>query len=111
MPAYAAAHLRSVQMGEDIVGYLRKVDATLPPFNGRFLTHGKTPEVMDGEWPGHLVLIEFPDLEQARGWYHSPAYQAILPLRTRNSDGSAILVEGVDADYRAVHFLESIGLG
>jgi uncharacterized protein (DUF1330 family) len=111
MPAYAAAHLRSVQMGEEIVEYLRRIDETLPPFEGRFLSHGKTPEVTEGEWPGHLVLIEFPDIERARGWYHSPAYQAILPLRTKNSDGSAILLEGVGPDYRAADFLKALGLG
>jgi uncharacterized protein (DUF1330 family) len=98
-------------MGEEIVEYLRRIDETLAPFEGRFLSHGKTPEVTEGEWPGHLVLIEFPDIERARGWYHSPAYQAILPLRTKNSDGSAILLEGVGPDYRAADFLKALGLG
>ncbi len=97
-------------MGEEVIEYLRRIDATLAPFNGRFISHGKTPEVVEGEWPGHLVLIEFPDMEQARGWYESSAYQAILPLRTRNSEGSAILLEGVGPGYRAVQFLESLGL-
>jgi len=98
-------------MGEEMIDYLRRVDATLPPFQGRFISHGKTPEVVEGEWVGSVVIIEFPDLERARGWYHSPAYQEILPLRTDNADSSAILLDGVGADYRAVHFLESIGLG
>ena len=31
----------------------------------------------------------------------SPAYQEILPLRTENSDGATIIVEGVDEGYRA----------
>ena len=110
MPAFAIAHLRSVQMGAEIIEYIRRIDETLPPFSGRFLSHGKTPEVMEGDWIGHLVLIEFPDLAHARDWYHSPAYQAIVPLRTNNSDGTAILLEGVAPDYRAVRFLESLGL-
>lgn len=111
MPAYAAAHLRTVQMGEEIIDYLRRIDGTLPPFKGRFLSHGKTPEIIEGEWPGHLVLIEFPDMDHARGWYHSAAYQAILPLRTKNCEGSAILLEGVGPEYRATDFLKAIGLG
>lgn len=108
MSAYAAAHLRSVQMGEEIAEYLRRIDDTLVPFQGRFLSHGKTPEVLEGEWPGHLVIIEFPDMKRARAWYDSPAYQAILPLRTENSEGSAILLEGVDPGYRAADFLRSL---
>ena len=48
------------------------------------------------------------DLERARAWYDSPAYQAILPLRTENSEGSAILLEGVDPGYRAADFLRAL---
>jgi len=33
----------------------------------------------------------------------SPAYQAILPLRTNNIDGDAIVVTGVDAGYRTAN--------
>ncbi len=60
-------------------------------------------------WPGHLILIEFPDIERARAWYESPGYQTILPLRTENSDGSAILVEGVAPGYRATDYLAKVG--
>jgi uncharacterized protein (DUF1330 family) len=101
MPAYALAHLRSIQMGPEIAEYLKKIDATLPPFGGRFIVHGAQVEVVEGEWPGHLVIIEFPDREHARDWYESPAYQEILPLRTEHSDSVTLIVDGVGPDYRA----------
>ncbi len=101
MPAYALAHLRSVQMGREIAEYLRKIDDTLAPFGGRFLVHGAQVEVVEGEWPGHLVIVEFPDRERAKAWYESPAYQEILPLRTENSDSVTLIVEGVAPGYRA----------
>ena len=42
---------------------------------------------MEGE-PEHLsVVLKFPDMEALRGWYDSPEYQEILPLRTDNSEG------------------------
>ncbi len=63
--------------------------------------HGVRPEVREGEWPGHLVVIAFSGLDAARAWYDSPAYQEILPLRTRNADGVALLVDGVPDGYRA----------
>ena len=47
------------------------------------------------------MAVEFPDLEAAYAWYESDGYQAILPLRTENSDSSAIVVEGVPEGYRA----------
>jgi uncharacterized protein (DUF1330 family) len=107
MPAYAAAHLRDVSMGSEIAEYLRRIDDTLRPHGGRFLIHGGVPEVKEGDWSGDLVVIEFPDLDHARAWYASPAYQAILPLRTRNALGKAILVDGVAEGHRATDILES----
>lgn len=104
MNAYAIAHLRSVEFGPEVGSYLERIDATLEPYEGRFLIHGGQPEVVEEPWPGVVVVIEFPDMKRARGWYESDAYRAILPLRTENSDGSAVLVEGVPADYLAASF-------
>jgi hypothetical protein len=56
---------------------------------------------VDGELPGYVVLIGFPDPDRARAWYHSPGYQAILPFRVNNSDGAAALLAGVPDGYRA----------
>ena len=109
MPAYALAHLRTTDVNEEIFRYLEEIDATLEPFGGRFIVHGGGQiEVMEGEWPGALVILEFPDREQATAWYASPAYQAILPLRTNNAEGSAIIVDGVPPGYRATQLLEAL---
>ena len=108
MTAYAVAHLRSVDQNAEIVDYLQRIDATLDPYGGRFVVHGVLPEVVEGEWPGVLVLIGFPDLAAARAWYDSPAYQEILPLRTRNADGVALLVDGVPEGYRASTYAEKL---
>ena len=32
--------------------------------------------------------------------------QAILPLRTRNSDGEVLLIDGVDDDHKATDILQ-----
>lgn len=105
MPAYAAAHLRTVDFNDEIVEYIARIDATLAPFEGRFLVHGVTPTVVEGSFPGTLILIEFPDRARAEAWYASDDYQAILPLRTRNSDGVAVILDGVAPDYRAASFV------
>jgi uncharacterized protein (DUF1330 family) len=105
MPAYAIAHLRTVRFGPDIVRYLELIDATLEPFGGRFIVHGGPVDVREGEWPGDVIVIEFPDRERATAWYESSQYQEILPLRTGNADGTAILVDGVSRDHRATDVL------
>ena len=105
MSAYAVAHLRTTDMNAEIVRYLEEIDATLAPYDGRFIIHGPATEVIEGEWPGALIVIEFPSVRHAREWYASEAYQAILPLRTNNADGSAILIAGVGPDHRATDVL------
>lgn len=99
MTAFALAHLRTPQLNDDIFEYLEKIQATLDPYEGRFRVHGPAPQVIEGEWPGTVVIIEFPDVDRARAWYDSPAYQEILPLRLRHIEGAAIIVEGVPVDY------------
>ncbi|MER5179924.1 DUF1330 domain-containing protein [Streptomyces sp. NPDC002896] len=102
MTAYAIGHLRPTGMNEDILTYMERIQSTMDPFGGRFLVHGApTLEVKEGSWPGAIVIIEFPDMDSARGWYASPAYQEILPLRTRHIEGEVILVDGVGSGYDA----------
>jgi uncharacterized protein (DUF1330 family) len=108
MTAYAVAHLRHVTPNAEIVEYLERIDATLAPYGGTFVVHGDLPEVLEGEFPGNLVVIAFPGLEEARAWYRSPAYQEILPLRTRNADGDTILVQGVGPEHLATDVLAGL---
>ena len=91
--AYAIAHLRTPQLNDDVLDYLERIQATLDPFGGRFLVHGAEVEVIEGTWPGTIVIIEFPGVDEAHRWYESRAYQEILPLRTDHIDGEAIIVE------------------
>ena len=106
MAAYAIAHVRQVTFGQTIEDYLRRIDETLVPFRGRFIVHGGRIEALEGHWTGHLIAIGFPDLDAARAWYRSPAYQAIVRLRTDNSEGDTILVEGVPEGHRATDILQ-----
>jgi uncharacterized protein (DUF1330 family) len=105
MQWYAVGILRDVRMGPPIREYLEQIDATLAPFGGHFVVHGGEMEMLEGENPGTLIVIEFPDHERARQWYSSPAYRKILPLRTENSVGTVFLAEGVDRTHRATDVL------
>jgi uncharacterized protein (DUF1330 family) len=108
MTAYAMAHLRRIDLNDQVREYLLRIDETLVPFGGRFLVHGSAPEVVDGELPGSVVLIEFPDHERAMGWYESPAYQAILPFRVDNSEGGAAILPAVPEGYQAASLVEKM---
>ena len=96
-------------MGPEIVRYLEQIDATLAPFGGKFRIHGGTAEVLEGDWTGDLVAIEFPSNRHASAWYASDAYQAIAGLRTENSHSVVFLVDGVDDSHRATDVLSLTG--
>jgi uncharacterized protein (DUF1330 family) len=95
MPAYCIADIDVFDpAGYD--KYRSQVLPTITKYGGRFLVRGGPFEVREGDWQPHrLVLLEFPSVEQARGWYDSPEYQAIIGLRTSASRGKFVIVEGV----------------
>lgn len=108
MTSYAVGHLRNVEMGPEIIVYLKTIDATLAPFQGRFIIHGGEKEELEGAFSDDLIVIAFPDRQAARAWYDSPAYRAILPNRTGRSQGDVFLIDGVDEHHRAADILHSI---
>ncbi len=101
MTAYALGNLSPEPvLNEEVFTYLERVQATLDPYGGRFLVHGAPArEVPEGTWPGTLVIIAFPTYENARAWYASDAYQALIPLRTRHVEGDILLIDGVPEGY------------
>ncbi|MBU2670746.1 DUF1330 domain-containing protein [Actinoplanes bogorensis] len=101
MTAFAMAHLRTTSTHDEVFEYIETIQSTMDPYGGRFVAHGPQVEVLEGSWPGTLVILEFPDLESARSWYDSPAYQAILPLRTRHIEGDTLIFPGVGPNYDA----------
>ena len=101
IPGYAVAYLREVDVGVEILDYISRIDATLAPYDGRFLVHGGRLDPVEGTWDGDLVVIGFPSLAAARAWYDSPDYQALVPLRVEHSRSVAAIVEGVPAGYQA----------
>nr|WP_171166731.1 DUF1330 domain-containing protein [Streptomyces sp. I05A-00742] len=100
MPAYALARMEETAPHADVAEYIERVQETLDPYEGRFVAHGGETDVREGVWTGAVAMVAFPDLERARAWYDSPAYQAILPLRARHVPGDLVLFEGVEDGYR-----------
>ena len=100
MTAYAVAVIRETRFGEEIKEYLQRIDETLANFSGKYRVHGGPYQPLEGAWSGDLVVIEFPSMEQARGWYESEAYKAIRPLRTEHTEGDVFLVQGVPESHK-----------
>lgn len=75
--------------------YTAETPALIAAAGGRFLVRGGRCEVVEGEdRQERIVVIEYPDMERALAFYHSDAYQKIVPLRTAASTGRMMIVEG-----------------
>jgi uncharacterized protein (DUF1330 family) len=110
MTTYLINHLR-IPGGVPNAGgltYLDKIEATFKPYGGKWLVPGAPDEVLEGAWPGSVVLMEFPDTETAQQWYNSPAYQEILHLRTDNTVSDPILVDKIGTDFTSVEYAQQI---
>ncbi|MEU6392699.1 DUF1330 domain-containing protein [Streptomyces sp. NPDC046939] len=102
MTAYAIAVLRpTAPVHPEVLEYIERVQGTFAPYGGRFLSHGKRSEYVEGEWNGDMVIVGFPDLARAHEWYASEAYQEIVRLRADHIPGEMVFVEGVPEDYDA----------
>ncbi|AEW95050.1 MULTISPECIES: DUF1330 domain-containing protein [Streptomycetaceae] len=82
MPAYVIANITTLSENPDLAEYRRRAQATMDPFEGRFVIRGGKVDVREGGWhPVHLSVLEFPTGKHARDWLESPGYREILPLR------------------------------
>ena len=52
-------------------------------------------EVLEGPAIEGAVILEFPTVEAARTYYHSPAYQEALRHRFLGADYRVFIVEGI----------------
>ncbi len=97
MTALLIAHLE-ITNPDGFQRYRELVPDIIAKFGGRYLVRGGAVEVLEGEWPvPRLVVLEFETLAAVKRFYHSEAYQEILPLRLANTKGTVVVVDGQPA--------------
>lgn len=81
MSACVIGHI-TVKDEEKWAQYRAQVPATLTPWGGELLFRGQLRSILAGQH-GHTdtVVIRFPDAAAVDGWFNSPAYQTLIPLR------------------------------
>ena len=95
MPAYIVVDA-NVHDPEAFKAYAEKVGGTLKAHGGKPIASSTDTESLEGTWdPARVVLLEFPDADAAKGWYNSPEYQEIIPLRQVAATDSLVLVPGL----------------
>ncbi len=96
MPAYVIADVRDARDQEALRRVPARQHRAVARHGGRFLVRGGEMEVLEGDWDTRrIVVIEFPDMAAARGWYESEDYAPLKALRQSASDTNIILIDGV----------------
>jgi uncharacterized protein (DUF1330 family) len=80
--AFVIGHI-TVKDAEKWALYRSQVPATLAPWGAELVFRGKRIAVLAGEHPhADTVVIRFPNRDAVDGWFSSPAYQALIALRS-----------------------------
>ncbi len=96
MTAYVVARVK-VTDPEQYKRYTALTPDCIAAFGGRFIVRGAEPVTLEGpEFRDRMVIVEFPSLERAKEFYHSPEYTEIRALRAEAAVGEFIALDGVD---------------
>jgi uncharacterized protein (DUF1330 family) len=80
----------------DVIRYRELAQSSIAQYEGHYLVRGAQPDALEGEWPegNRMVIIEFPSLERAKAWYHSPEYARARAVRKDISGRRMLFVPG-----------------
>lgn len=73
--------------------YKKMAGESIQRHGGKFLARGGRAVALEGEKPKRIVVIEFPSVDAAEKFYHSPDYQAAVKVRQKASKGRLYIVE------------------
>jgi uncharacterized protein (DUF1330 family) len=96
MPAYVIAAVNDAWDQEKLIEYRDRNTEVVAAHGGRFVARGGSQALLEGNWePLRIVIIEFPDMDAARGWYESADYAPLRELRRSASETDIVIVDGV----------------
>ena len=95
MPAYAIFIKNKTIDAAELTTYSQKAIAAREGRQVTPLVRYGALEVLEGDPAEGVVVLQFPDMADARAWYESPAYQDAKQHRLKGADYRVILAEGV----------------
>ena len=96
MPAYIIARVEVTDWNQ-YREYTKATPDAIARYGGKFIVRGGELVTLEGEpETRRLVVIEFPTVERATEFYHSPEYTKVKKLREGAAIGQFLCVKGVD---------------
>lgn len=76
--------------------YKKLAPPTVALYGGKYIARGGKAETLEGNWtPKRLVILEFPNSEQAKAWLNSSEYREARKMRHASAKSQMIVIEGV----------------
>ena len=92
MAAYLVGNFKVTNV-DGFTEYRNLVGKTIADHGGEYVVADAKSVPTEGEPAHRSVVLKFPDMDALKGWYDSPEYQEILPLRLDNSEGIVTFAE------------------
>jgi uncharacterized protein (DUF1330 family) len=92
MSVYLIAHVK-INNPDQYAGYEEGFLDIFIKFQGEIIAVDDAPvSIEGGEKHERIVLVKFPDQEQAMHWYQSPEYQQLTNIRWANAESTIQLI-------------------
>jgi uncharacterized protein (DUF1330 family) len=96
MPAYVIARV-DITDRQQYQHYLKATPPVIEQFGGRVIARTEAPLTLEGpDENRRIIIIEFPSVERAKEFYHSPEYRNAKKLREGAGTGELIVIEGFE---------------
>lgn len=94
MPGYVLGVVNGIKDGPAFEAYQHVAEPTITQYGGKMVFFSTSIESGDGGWsPMGIVLFEFESAAQAKKWYHSSEYQAVVNQRINSTDSAVVLID------------------
>ena len=92
MSAYLVANAK-VTNPEALKKYQEVAVKLMAKYGGEYVFADPNSVSVEGNSEHLTVVLRFPSMDKLQGWYNSPEYQEVLPLRTENSEGIVVFAQ------------------
>ena len=95
MAGYIVGQIKEITDVDAFSAYRAAVGPALAKYGGKLVVSSTKIYSGDGGWsPERIVIVEFESVEQARKFYNSAEYQAVIGQRFDSTDSSLIIIDG-----------------
>ncbi|WP_198031808.1 DUF1330 domain-containing protein [Bradyrhizobium sp. Ec3.3] len=85
----------SVNDFEGFKQYIAEIPAFIARHSGKYIVRGVQTTTIEGDWaPERLVIIEFPERENAEAFLSDPEIQELFKVRHATTTSRLLLADG-----------------